>query len=197
MKRTLNITHLYPDLMNIYGDLGNVITLVKRCEWRGIKVSVRNVSVKESFSSGTDIFFMGGGQDEDQITVFKDLLKKKEALSDEIMNNKCFLGICGAYQLMGKSFLTGDGRSIKGLGILDLETKAPGSGVKKRCIGNIVCKINDAAMNTRGMDLSTIVGFENHSGQTFLGEKIKPLGIVLKGFGNNQTDKTDWQERVY
>ncbi|MBN2015922.1 glutamine amidotransferase [Candidatus Dojkabacteria bacterium] len=190
-KLEITITHLYPDHMNIYGDLGNVIALYKRCEWRGISVKVEKVGLKGRLPKETDIYFMGGGQDEDQITVFRDLLSKKDDLTEQIEKDVSFLAICGAFQLLGKYFLTGEGKVIEGIGTLDIETRAPDTKVKSRCIGNVVASLNSEIFITERMQLDTIVGFENHSGQTFLGKDVQPLAFILKGFGNNMKDKTE------
>lgn len=177
--------------MNIYGDMGNIITLVNRCQWRGIGVKVENKNLKDKLSGSTDIYFMGGGQDKDQMKVYRDLLKKKNELIRQIENKVVFLGICGAFQLLGKYFLTGDGKVIEGIGVLDIKTKAPDTKVQTRCIGNVVAQLNPEVFNTEKMLVTTIVGFENHSGQTYLGKHVSPLGIVKKGFGNNIEDKSE------
>lgn len=176
--------------MSIYGDVGNVIALKQRALWRGIKVNVRQVSIAESFPRSTDVYFMGGGQDDDQIKVFEDLLDRRVRIEKDIKKGICFLGICGAYQLLGKKFITGKGKNIEGLGLLNIETKAPGEKVSERCIGNIVARVN-SKLAFKNHQLNTIVGFENHSGQTYLGEGVEPLGTVIKGYGNNITDQTE------
>jgi CobQ-like glutamine amidotransferase family enzyme len=190
-KYKLTITHLYPDHMNIYGDMGNIITLKRRCEWRSIDVQISKISLGDRLPSTTDIYFMGGGQDDDQLKVFEDLKKKSDTLIKHIDKGVCFLGICGAYQLLGKKFITGDGTSIDGIGLLNLVTQAPGNDVKIRCIGNIVAKLNNEVFNTEKFISDRVVGFENHSGQTILSENLRPLGYVLKGYGNNLIDKTE------
>jgi len=194
MKRkncSLTITHLYPALMNIYGDIGNIISLVRRCEWRGIKVFIKNINLNDTLPKGPDIYFMGGGQDDDQIRVFYDLQNKKKDLIKQIEKGVSFLGICGAYQLLGKYFLTGDGKRIEGIGLLDVETRAPDKEVKSRCIGNVIARLNWDVFDLEKTLIETIVGFENHSGQTYLGRDVKPLAYVEKGFGNNIEDNTE------
>jgi len=190
-KFSLTITHLYPKYMNIYSDIGNIIVLKKRCEWRNIEVNYKEVNLRERLPKGTDIYFMGGGQDDDQIKVFKDLQKKKNKLIKQIEKGVTFLGICGGFQLLGKSFITGDKKVIKGIGVLDIETKSVSNNVKSRCIGNIIAKLNNKVIDIYKMPLNTIVGFENHSGQTFLGSEVEPLGFVIKGNGNNIKDKNE------
>jgi len=191
-KQELNIVHLYPEEMNIYGDLGNIITLKQRCQWRGIDVSIKTIDFTNTATG--DIYFMGGGQDNDQFRVFGDLIKtKKKFLTEEVEANKVFLLICGAFQLFGEYFLDAQGREIKGLGILPVKTTAPGDALKDRCIGNILTTVTpDTEQKLKeyypGEVANTFVGFENHGGQTFFqNETIAPLGKVVRGKGNNST----------
>ncbi|MCX7746774.1 MAG: glutamine amidotransferase [Clostridia bacterium] len=179
----INICHLYPDLLNLYGDRGNVITLVKRAQWRGITVNVSHVSLGESFDSEKyDIVFLGGGQDYEQEIIQDDVLKSKgNEIKNAIQNHKVFLCICGGYQLLGKYYKTWDGKEIEFLGALDLWT----IGGKERMIGNIVFECD--FLKSESSD-GRIVGFENHSGRTYLGPSVKPLGKVVKGYGNNGED---------
>lgn len=173
----INICHLYPDLLNVYGDVGNILILKYRCEQRGIKVNIHNVSLGDDFSPEKyDIVFFGGGQDYEQSIVSKDLSeKKRDALKDYIESNKVLLAICGGYQLLGKYYTTPQGEKLPGLSILDLYTEA-GS---VRFIGNTVIKNEETS--------DTYVGFENHSGRTYIGN-LKPLGKVISGYGNNGED---------
>ncbi|MDW8802246.1 type 1 glutamine amidotransferase [Clostridium sp. A1-XYC3] len=173
----LNICHLYPDLLNVYGDLGNILILKYRAEQRGIKVNVFNVSLGDPFDSDQyDITFFGGGQDYEQSIVSEDLDKnKKEGITEYIEKGKVFLSICGGYQLLGKYYTTPDGEKLDGLGILDIYTE----GGDTRFIGNTV--IHNEEFN------ETYVGFENHSGRTYIGD-LKPLGKVIAGYGNNGED---------
>lgn len=179
----LNICHLYPDLLNLYGDRGNIIALKKRCEWRGIKVEVSTTTLGDSFiPENHDIVFLGGGQDYEQEIIQDDVIKKKgNEIKNAIEHNKTFLCICGGYQLLGKYYKTWEGREIEFLGALDLWT----IGGKKRMIGNIVFECD--FLKSSEFD-GKVVGFENHSGRTHLGPSIKPLGKVLKGNGNNGED---------
>lgn len=176
----LRICHLYPDEMNLYGDYGNIIALKKRAEWMGIKTVVTNIGIGDTLvSDDFDLFFMGGGMDIDQIDVFEDLKEnKKDEIKKAVEQEKVFLLVCGAYQLFGKYFLTVDNQRIEGLGILGIET----IGGNERCIGNISVKTE-----IDGEEV-TLVGFENHSGQTFLDKDTTPFAIVEKGFGNNTKD---------
>ncbi|KNY25026.1 type 1 glutamine amidotransferase [Pseudobacteroides cellulosolvens] len=179
----LNICHLYPDLLNLYGDRGNIIALKRRSEWRGIKITVSNITLGDNFiPENYDIIFLGGGQDYEQTIIQDDLLKKKGGeIKNAIMNDKIFLCICGGYQLLGKYYKTWDGKEIEFLGILDLWT----IGGQKRMIGNIAFECD--FLKSESCD-GKVIGFENHSGRTYLGVDVKPLGRVLRGNGNNGED---------
>jgi len=179
----LNICHLYPDLLNLYGDRGNIIALKRRSEWRGIKITVSNVTLGDSFiPENYDIIFLGGGQDYEQTIIQDDLLKKKGGeIKNAIINDKVFLCICGGYQLLGKYYKTWDGKEIEFLGIIDLWT----IGGQKRMIGNIAFECD--FLKNESCD-GKVIGFENHSGRTYLGADVKPLGRVLRGYGNNGED---------
>jgi len=185
-KLALKIAYLYPRSMNIYGDRGNIIALAKRCEWHGISTTVKEIEIGEVFEpTGFDLVFAGGGQDRSQLEVAKDLQKKKTSLKEAVENSKVFILICGTYQLFGHYFKTSENIKILGVSILDLVTIAS----TKRKIGNVVIKPN-LSLNH---NLKTLVGFENHSGNTFVtkNSQTKPLGEVVKGFGNNGEDKTE------
>lgn len=172
----LTIIHLYPDLMNIYGDRGNIIALKQRALWRNIDVAIVNVSIGDKLTTGlADIYFFGGGQDSSQIAVAHDLPRLASTIKKDIENGACALTICGGYQLFGHFYKDQTGKKLKGISIFDAYTVA-GS---KRMIGNIKIKTDAIVPGTE------ILGFENHSGQTFLGKNMKPLGKVLKGYGNN------------
>ncbi len=177
--KTIKIGHLYPKLLNIYGDIGNIITLQKRCRWRGINVIVDEIGVGESITNH-DIYFIGGGQDIQQIEVSKELQKHKEFLTSERDRGAVFLGICGGYQLMGHYYQPHNGDKLEGISLLDAYTVAG----NKRFIGNVTVQINQITPNT-------LVGFENHSGLTYLQGDTKPIGNVIVGNGNNGADKTE------
>ena len=179
MNHKFFITHLYPDQMSIYGDMGNIIAMRYRLEKYGFEVVYQTVAPGQDLPETTDWYFMGGGQDKEQEMIYKDLLLKKTRLVNDIENGVGLLSICGGYQLLGNQFITGNGVEVEGLGVFEVVTKAPGNSVKQRCIGNIVeeCLIDEL----RGQAL---VGFENHGGQTELGVTAKPLGKVISGFGN-------------
>jgi len=179
----LNICHLYPDLLNIYGDRGNIIALKKRSEWRDIKINIFNISLSDPFiPENYDIIFLGGGQDYEQEIIQNDLIKNKgNEIINAIANNKIFLCICGGYQLLGNYYKTSNNKEIKFLGALDLWTISS----SKRMIGNYIFECD--FLKTDSFD-GKIVGFENHSGKTYLGTNIKPLGKIIKGYGNNSED---------
>lgn len=178
----INICHLYPDLLNLYGDGGNIIAFKKRLEWRNISCNVIQVSLNDPFQSDDyDIVFIGGGQDFEQEVILKDLKgEKTKQIKDAIENNTAFLGICGGYQLLGNYYQTWDNHQFDFIGALDLHT----IGAEKRMIGDFVFRCPDIGDRH-------VVGFENHSGKTYLGDKIRPLGIVEKGYGNNGEDNTE------
>jgi CobQ-like glutamine amidotransferase family enzyme len=167
--------------MNIYGDRGNILTLTKRAEWRGIPVEVRPIGRGPAPDlSDIDLVFWGGGQDRDQELVFQDAAAHKvDAIRAAMGSGAVVLAVCGGYQLLGKYYVTADGKKLPGLDLIDLYT-VPGT---KRNIGNILIETRDL-----GLDPPTLVGFENHSGKTYLGPGIKPLGRVLRGAGNNGQD---------
>ncbi|MEW6171677.1 MAG: glutamine amidotransferase [Bacillota bacterium] len=174
----LTVCHLYPDLLNLYGDRGNIIAFVKRCRWRGIPVQVKEVNLGEPVDfSKVDFLFLGGGSDREQELITADLVGRASGLAKAIKDGLVVLAICGGYQLLGYYYRTLDGTEIPGLGILDLYTQAG----TKRMIGNIGIELE---INGKRVQAT---GFENHSGQTYLG-KVKPLGRVLKGYGNNGSD---------
>ena len=177
-KRTLRILQLYSRDMNIYGDNGNALVLVRRAQWHGYAVELLAYNPGDDFPENIDLIVGGGGQDSGQDKIQADLLSigdKLRALADDGVP---MLMICGLYQLFGKFFKTQDGHVIQGIGLFDLETHAG----PERLIGNIV---------THSKKFGDIIGYENHSGQTFLGGGVKPLGTVRKGAGNNGQDETE------
>ncbi len=186
MKQSVTIGWLYPELMSIYGDRGNVICLKKRCELRNINVKVLLVGLQttEKELATCDLLLMGGAQDSQQTIVAKDLEKKKKTLSSLIENGVAGIYICGAFQFLGKYYKEADGTIVNGLGIFDLYTQNPGNNFP-RLIGNM-------AFYASGLGIEKpMVGFENHGGRTYLGLEVKPLGKVIKGFGNNGEDGTE------
>ena len=175
----ISIAHLYPKLLNLYGDMGNIITLKKRCEWRGIKVEIEEIGVGDNIKEH-DLYFIGGGQDKQQVDVAEELYKNKDFLQDERDKGAVFLGICGGYQLFGHYYQPFEGDKLLGISLMDAYTVAG----KKRFIGNVT-------VETDFLSPKTLVGFENHSGLTYLQGDTKPLGKIVVGNGNNGTDKSE------
>lgn len=178
MSQVIKLVQLYSRDMNIYGDWGNVLVLKRRLEWHGYKVDLVEYNPGDDFPADGDIFVGGGGQDSGQDIVQADLLKIGPDLRQLADDGVPMLMICGLYQLFGRFFVTQDGHKITGIGLLDIETHAG----PERLIGNIV---------TKSSQFGEIVGYENHSGQTFLGTGLQPLGRVIKGAGNNGQDDTE------
>lgn len=174
----IKILHLYPKEMNLYGDHGNVLALVKRCEWRGIKTEVIEHEPGDEIPEDIDIIFGGGGQDSNQNKIEADLQHIGTKLKMLINDGTPALVVCGLYQLFGNYFETSENEIIKGIGILNISTKAG----PKRLIGNIT-------INTS--EFGEVVGYENHSGLTKLGEHIDAFGSVVTGYGNNGEDMTE------
>jgi hypothetical protein len=172
---------LYPDLMNIYGDRGNILTLLKRAQWRGFEPTLLELgrgNVKGM--ADVDVFFFGGGQDREQELVYEDLLEfKQPPLERAVAEGAQVLAVCGGYQLLGHYYQTAEGERFPGIGLIDVRTEAG----KKRFIGDVVVETQLTELEPR-----TLVGFENHSGRTFLGPHAKPIGKVLLGNGNNGSD---------
>jgi lipid II isoglutaminyl synthase (glutamine-hydrolysing) len=191
----LKIAHLYPDHLNLYGDRGNVLCLVQRCLWRNIQASVAAINFGDTIDPEIyDLYFIGGGQDTQQIRVCDDLHRNKASLLKEaVSNGAVFLTICGGYQLLGHYYKPHHGNELRGLSLIDAYTVAGDT----RMIGNITISRTgqDGVLQTHpGLneeDTTWVVGFENHSGQTFLGAGVSPLGTVISGHGNNGQDKTE------
>lgn len=182
----LRICHLYPDLLNLYGDRGNIVTLTRRAEWRGITVEVWEVRLGDVLAEAYDLFFIGGGEDRQQVLAAADLRAGRgAALRDAVEGGAVLLAVCGGYQLMGHAYVPAEGDPLPGLGLLDLETRHPGKR-HRRLIGNIIIR-----WETDGGPARTLVGFENHGGRTVLGPAARPLGRVQRGWGNNGEDRTE------
>lgn len=189
---SITIGWLYPELMSTYGDRGNIIVLTKRCEWRGIQVTIERISIATSDKrlAKCDLLFMGGAQDTQQEIVNDDLFNVKgKALREKIDDGTPGLYICGAYQFLGEYYKTADGKELPGLKIFPSYTENPGENTP-RLIGNII--IHSSLANSQQPDASSqTVGFENHGGRTYLKDKNMALGTVTKGFGNNGIDGTE------
>ena len=183
-KKTFTVGWLYHDLMNIYGDRGNILTLLKRAEWRDYDARLLELGRGTTKRmEDVDVFFFGGGQDREQALVYEDLLEHKQTpLERAVQAGAAVLAVCGGYQLLGHYYQTAEGERFPGIGLIDVKTEAG----KKRFIGDVV-------VDTEIDDLTptTLVGFENHSGRTFLGPLARPLGRVRLGFGNNGSDRTE------
>lgn len=180
-KLKLSLAYLYPELLNIYGDFGNVMTLQKRCEWRDIDFEITKINIGDEINPEKfDLYFIGGGQDKQQIDVSTEMRRQKNAFHDAMNSNAVFLGICGGYQLFGSYYQPHNGARLLGLELLDAYTVAG----NKRFIGNVTAK-------TEFTIPKTLVGFENHSGLTYIKGETKPLAMVEIGAGNNNEDKTE------
>ena len=179
----LKICHMYPDVLNLYGDTGNILCMKKRLQWRGIDALVETKPIGSRLElAGFDLVFIGGGQDFEQEVLLDDLHRgKTDELRAAVEDGIVLLAVCGGYQMLGSYYETYDGKRCDFTGLLDLYTV----GGVKRMIGNYKFRCTDSAGG------STIVGFENHSGRTMLGSGLEPLGKVLAGYGNNGEDGTE------
>ncbi len=177
-QRVLRVCALYPDLMNIYADRGNLIVLQRRCSWRGIGFELSASSLGEDLDGERhDLYYIGGGQDRDQRLCAQDLLATKaQALRAAAARGAIVLGVCGGYQLLGRAYTLGAER-IEGVGLLDLETVREQG---PRLIGNVA--VEPSGLGAGGQVLA---GFENHGGRTYLGGDQAALGRVLRGHGND------------
>jgi CobQ-like glutamine amidotransferase family enzyme len=175
-KPDLRIAHLYAHFLNIYGDRGNIITLTQRAKWRGFDVRVDAIGLDSNFAADQyDLYFIGGGQDKQQIVIAEDLRRLSSTLHESINGGAVILSICGGYQLLGHYYKPHEGPELKGISLVDAHTVAG----HRRMIGNVVVQRADSR---------TLVGFENHSGRTFLGKGVESLGKVTTGNGNNGED---------
>ncbi len=184
LPRTLRVCALYPDLMNIYADRGNLLVLEHRCRWRGIGFELTPSGLGERLQPDAhDLFYLGGGQDRDQRLCADDLIEtKREGLHAAAAREAVVLGVCGGYQLLGHSYTLGE-EEIPGVGLLDVRTvREDGS----RLIGNVAIEVSlgDGSPATDGND-RILAGFENHGGRTYLGPDARALGRVVKGHGND------------
>jgi lipid II isoglutaminyl synthase (glutamine-hydrolysing) len=180
-RRPLRVCALYPDLMNIYADRGNLLLLQRRCEWREIEFSIYASGLGDQLDpDGADLYYIGGGQDRDQRLCAFDLAEvKREALHEVAERDAVILAVCGGYQLLGDSYELGD-EKLPGVGLVDLHTvRADGP----RLIGNVAIEVELDDGPPR-----VLAGFENHGGRTRLGLGEQPLGRVLSGHGNNGAD---------
>jgi lipid II isoglutaminyl synthase (glutamine-hydrolysing) len=173
----LRVCALYPDLMNIYADRGNLTLLQKRCEWRGLGFELAGVDLGDPLDPDAhDLFYIGGGQDRDQALCAEDLATvKRDALHAAAAAGKVVFAVCGGYQLLGHAYELG-GERLPGVGLVDLETVREDG---PRLIGNVAIEVDFGGAQ------NVLAGFENHGGRTHLGASERPLGRVLRGHGND------------
>ena len=174
-KQSITVLQLYPKDMNIYGDHGNLLVIQRRLQWYGYEPNIIHYNVGDTFPENVDIVIGGGGQDSGQEIIHEDLVKIGPKLKELAENDVPMLMVCGLYQLFGNFFKTLNDKTLTGIGVLDVETH----GTNERLIGNIV---------TSSEEFGEIIGYENHSGQTFLGKNVQPFATVLMGAGNNSKD---------
>lgn len=177
-SKPLNILQLYPRDMNIYGDWGNTLTLLRRAKWHGYSPQILDYNLGGKLPDDVDLIIGGGGQDSGQNKIHQDLLLIGEQLKILAEDDVPMLMVCGLYQLFGRFFKTVDGQVLTGIRLFDIETHAS----DQRLVGNVVC---------RSELFGEIVGYENHSGLTYLGKHVQPLAKVVKGAGNNGQDQTE------
>jgi lipid II isoglutaminyl synthase (glutamine-hydrolysing) len=180
-RLSLTLGHLYPDQLNLYGDRGNILVLRQRCQQRGIALRVVGLGIGDALAPDEyDMLFIGGGQDKEQAPVAQDLYDLKGiGLWAAVEDDMPVLAVCGGFQLLAHYYRPANGPDMRGLGVFDAWTIHKGPRTQ-RCIGDIAISWNG----------KTLVGFENHGGRTYLGT-TKPLGKVLKGYGNNAEDATE------
>jgi hypothetical protein len=185
----LTIVHLYPRDMNLYGDRGNVLALARRAEWRGWEACVLDVEPGDPVSwTAADIVFLGGGEDRHQAWIADDLVTRGAGLSAALADGLPLLAVCGGFQLLGREYQAQDGRVLPGVGWFEATTRA---GQRGRHVGNVV------AVATLPLEPTTLVGFENHAGETRLHVGQAPLARVTVGAGNNGRDRTEGAVRVH
>ncbi len=181
MRFELNIVDMYSDILNIYGDIGNLKCIKKRCEWRGIEVNQKSYSINDSDFDYEDIdlILIGGGSDRTQSIVSNDLLKQRQDLENYVENEGVILTICGSYQMFGNEYYDVNGDNVSCLEIFDIKTVSQ----EDRLIGNVLIE------NNLDLEPKEVVGFENHGGRT--SHNYKPLGNVITGYGNNGEDNSE------
>jgi CobQ-like glutamine amidotransferase family enzyme len=173
----IRVGHLYPDYLNIYADRGNIAVLARRAAWRGHELEVTGLGMDDEIVPGAhDLYYVGGGQDREQLLVAENLAGKAEPLHEAVAGGAAMLAVCGGYQLLGRGYRGFHGEDMPGIGLLPLETVAG----KSRMIGDVLieCELEPGQKQT-------LAGFENHAGRTRLDPGAEPLGRVLAGFGND------------
>jgi hypothetical protein len=180
-KATLRVCALYPELMNIYADRGNLLMLQRRCSWRGLGFELSASTLDETLDGGAhDLYYIGGGQDRDQRLCAEDLYEhKRDALHEAAARGSVVLGVCGGYQLLGSSYVL-DGDTLTGVGLLRARTVREAGA---RLIGNVAIEVSLESSGIEGPRV--LAGFENHGGRTYLEPSVTPLGRVLNGHGND------------
>jgi CobQ-like glutamine amidotransferase family enzyme len=174
---TIRVGHLYPDYLNIYADRGNIAVLARRAAWRGHDLEVEAIDLADPIRPGEhDLYYVGGGQDREQLLVAGNLAAKAEPLRDAVAGGAAMLAVCGGYQLLGRGYRGFHGEEMPGVGLLPLETVAG----EQRMIGDVLieCELDPGVRRN-------VAGFENHAGRTVLDPGAEPLGRVLAGFGND------------
>jgi CobQ-like glutamine amidotransferase family enzyme len=174
---TIRVGHLYPDYLNIYADRGNIAVLARRAGWRGHELHVTAIGLDDTLGPGAhDLYYVGGGQDREQLLVAENLAGKAEALHEAVRGGAAMLAVCGGYQLLGRGYRGFHGEDMPGIGLLPLQTVAG----ERRMIGDVLieCELEPGTRRT-------VAGFENHAGRTRLDPDAEPLGRVLAGFGND------------
>jgi CobQ-like glutamine amidotransferase family enzyme len=173
----IRVGHLYPDYLNIYADRGNIAVLARRAAWREHELEVTAIGMGDQVTPGEhDLYYVGGGQDREQLLVAEDLLGKAQALHEAVAEGAAVLAVCGGYQLLGRGYRGFHGENMPGIGLLPLETVAG----EPRMIGDVLIECE-----LRPGEQRTLAGFENHAGRTHLDLDAEPLGRVLAGFGND------------
>jgi CobQ-like glutamine amidotransferase family enzyme len=194
----VRIVHLFPELLNLYGDRGNITALAKRARWRGFDVEIRTIDARATASAiRADIIFIGGGPDHMQVRVARTLARMEGSLARAVSDGAALLAVCGGFQNLGYDYRSPRVGTLAGPGLFDASTEAPDGG--RRMVGGVVVKLPDGSPIAAAGQASalaagfagqerTLVGFENHSGRTFLGQRVRPLGDVGHGHGNNGLD---------
>jgi lipid II isoglutaminyl synthase (glutamine-hydrolysing) len=168
----IRVGHLYPDYLNIYADRGNIAVFARRASWRSHELHVDAIGMDDAIVPGEhDLYYVGGGQDREQLLVAENLARKAQPLIDAVHGGAALLAVCGGYQLLGRGYKGFHGEEMPGVGLLPLETVAG----ETRMIGDVLLET----------ELGPIAGFENHAGRTYLDEGAEPLGRVVSGFGND------------
>ncbi len=182
-ERSIRVVDLYPQVMNVYADRGNVIALRARCERLGVGCELTAVGLGDALPSEADLVLIGGGQDREQRRIAGELAAHGPTLRGWADGDTAMLAVCGGFQLFGRFYRTATGEELPGAGIFDVVTVAPGPG-RERCIGDVLAQ---SALDGVG----EVVGFENHAGRSYLGATGRPFARVLHGHGNNGDDGSE------